>query len=343
VPAPPDYIVRARAPLRIDFAGDGTDVPLFAGQHDGAGVAAALSLSAQVEARLGGRTIRLRGEEPEDRVTLDSPTGITYDGRLDRSKAALNMLPVTGGIELITWVEAPAGGGLGRRAALATALLAVLCECRREPYAAQDLAELAFQLEAVELKRFAGRQDPWIATLGGIRAFRFSGDAVSERAVALEPAALAELNAHLLLAHPARPSGSDRARRYPWDRYAAGDAAVMAALASLRDAVEPMTRALEAGEWQRVGELVAEAGRQCEALDPIWSAGPTRAVVGAAAEAGAWGVKPTGPRSGAGLVIVGPRERREAIAGAVRARGWTLLDATLAAEGVTVWLEPLEA
>jgi galactokinase/mevalonate kinase-like predicted kinase len=191
------------------------------------------------------------------------------------------------------------------------------------------------------LKHGAGRLDPWMAALGGFRALRLSADDVTERAVALEPAALVELSAHLVLAHPARPSGSDGARRRPRDRYAAGDAAVMTALASLRDAVEPMTRALEAGEWRHVGELVAEAGRQYEALDPIWAAGSTRAVVGAACEAGAWGVKPTGPGSGASLLIVGPRERREVIVGAIRARGWTSLDATLAAEGVTVWLEPL--
>jgi D-glycero-alpha-D-manno-heptose-7-phosphate kinase len=343
VPPPPAYTVRARAPLRIDFAGDGTDVPLFAGAHGGAGVAVALSLSVQVEARLGGRTIRLRGEVPEDRVTLDSPAGIAYDGRLDRSKAALNMLPVTGGIELITWVEAPAGTGLGRRAALATALLAALCECRREPYAAAELAELAFHLEAVELKRFAGRQDPWLATLGGFRVFDFQGDAVSERAVALDPAALAELSAHLVLAHPGRPAGSDAGGRYVWERYVTGEAPIAAALAALRDAVDPMTRALEAGEWRRVGELVDETGGRCDVLDPIWSAAPTRAVVAAAREAGAWGAKPTGPRPGAGLLIVGPRERRAAIAGAVQGRGWVVLDATLAGEGVSVWLEPLEA
>ncbi len=343
MPAPPEYIVRARAPLRVDFAGDGTDVPLFAAEHGGAGVAAALSLSAHVEARLGGRTIRLRGEDAEDRVTLDSPLGLAYDGRLDRSKAALNMLPVTGGIELITWVEAPAGGGLGRRGALAAALLAALCECRREPYAAAELAELAFQLEAVELKRFAGRQDPWIATFGGLRTFGFSGNGVTERAVALEPAALAELNAHVVVAHPGRSADSEAARRHVWERYAAGEAPVSAALLSLRDAVDPMTRALESGEWRRVGELVDESGGRCAVLDPVWSAAPTRAVVAAAREAGAWGVKPTGPGPGAGLLAVGPTERREAIAGAVRARGWVVLDATLAGEGVSVWLEPLEA
>jgi len=343
VPPPPDYLVRARAPLRVDFAGDGTDVPLFAGEHGGAGVAVALSLSAHVEARLGGRAIRLCGEDPDDRVTLDSPTALTYDGRLDRPKAALNMLPVTGGIELISWVDAPAGAGLGRRGALATALLATLYECRREPYGALDLAELAFQLEAVELKRFAGRQDPWIATLGGFRAFDFTGDAVTERAVALDPAALAELSAHLVLAHPGRATGSEGAGRRVWERYAAGDAPVAAALAALRDAVAPMTRALEAGEWRRVAELVEETGGRYAALDPIWAAPPTRAVVAALREAGAWGVKPTGPRPGAGLLIVGPRERREGIVGAVRARGWVVLDATLAGEGVAVWLEPLEA
>ena len=30
MPAPPDHIGRARAPLRVDFAGVGTDVPLLA-------------------------------------------------------------------------------------------------------------------------------------------------------------------------------------------------------------------------------------------------------------------------------------------------------------------------
>ena len=343
MPAPPEYIVRARAPLRITFAGDGTDVPLFAGEHGGAGVAAALSLSVQVEARLGGRAIRLRGEDPDDRVTLDSPAAIAYDGRFDRSKAALNMMPVTGGIELITRVEGPAGGGLGRRAALATALLAALCECRREPYAARDLAELAFQLEAVELKRFAGRQDPWMATLGGFRAFSFDTDGVTERVVALAPAALADLSAHLVLAHRGRPAGPETAGRRVWERYTAADAAVVTALRALRDAAEPMTSALEAGEWRRVGELVDESGARCDVLDPVWSASPTRAVVAAARVAGAWGIKPTGPRAGAGLLIVGPRERRAAIAHAVQSQGWVVLDAALAGEGVTVWLEPVDA
>ena len=118
---------------------------------------------------------------------------------------------------------------------------------------------------------------------------------------------------------------------------------VVAALEALRDAAEPMTHALDAADWRGVGELVDEGGRRREALDPIWAAAPTRAVVAAAREAGAWGAKPTGPRSGGGLLVVGPPERRAAIGDAVRGRGWGVLDAALAADGVAVWRQALEA
>jgi D-glycero-alpha-D-manno-heptose-7-phosphate kinase len=343
VPQAPAYSVRARAPLRITLAGDGTDVPPVAGALGGASVAAALNVWAQVEVRLGGRTIRLRGEDPEERVSLESPAAIAYDGHLDRPKAALNMLPVTGGVEILTWVEAPAGTGLGRRGALDAALLAALCECRRDPYTAAELAELAFHLEAVELKRFAGRQDPWLATLGGVRGFTFSGEAVEQRPLALEPAAAVDLSAHLLLAHCHRAfGGSEPTSRRVWEAYAAGDTAVITALAEQREVVEPMIRALEQGDWHRAGDLFDEAAKQRAILDPTWTTEPVCALRDAVRAAGAWGIKPAGMRPGASLLIAGPRERRDAIVTAVKAQGWGVLPTALSTEALTVWLEPRE-
>jgi D-glycero-alpha-D-manno-heptose-7-phosphate kinase len=340
VPEPPEYTVRARAPLRITFAGDGTDVPLFSG--GGASVAASLHLWAHVEVHLGGRTIRLRGDDPDEQVTLESPAAIAYDGRLDRAKAALNMLPVTGGVEILSWVDAGGGTGLGRRAALDAALLAALCECRRDPYSAAELAELAFHLEAVELKRFAGRQDPWLTTLGGVRAFTFAGETVDQRAIALEPTAIEDLSAHLVLVYWRQRPETDTTNRRVWEAYAAGDERIAAALAAQRETVGPMIVALERGDWRRAGELFDEGARQRGALDPSWSADPTQRVLAAARAAGAWGIKPAGLRPGASLLILGPRQRRDDIVAAVKAEGCNLLATTLSSEALTVWLEPLE-
>jgi D-glycero-alpha-D-manno-heptose-7-phosphate kinase len=341
VPAAPAYTICARAPLRVDLAGGGSDIAPFLSREQGAAVAVALSLFARVEVRLGGGTIRLRSEDRFEQVTLRSPAELVYDGRLDAAKAALNMLPVTGGIELLSRCDAPAGAGLGERGARNVAVLAALAHCRNEALAPEDLAELAFQLETAELKRWGGRQDPYMAALGGACALRFDQDAVGVRALARDPEPLAELGAHMLVVFPGRAYAAEGVTRRIWEALEAGDPAVTRALAALRDLAGPMAQELAAGAWRHVGDLLNVAAEYQGQLDPLWSAPPTRALVGAARAAGAWGVKPAGPRPGASLVALGPPERRGAIARAVASQGGMVLDCQPAFQGVEVWREPL--
>lgn len=341
MPEAPPYKVCARAPLRVDLAGGGTDVPLFAAQHGGAAVAAAISLSVRVEVRLGGGTIRLRAEDRDRQVTVPSPSAIAYDGSLDAPKAALNMLPVTGGIEILTRSEAPPGAGLGERGAMNVALLAALAHCRNQAYESTELGELAFQLETEELQRLGGRQDPYIAALGGVQALEVGADAVVARAVPLDPARLADCCSHILIVYLGRAYAAEPAARRTWEAFAAGRPEVVEALVGLRNLVAPVVESLEAGDWRRVGGLFEEAARHYAVLDPIWSAPPTKSLVAAARDAGAWGVKPTGPRAGASLLILGPRDRRSQIAGAARSHGGVALDCEIATQGVSVWREDL--
>jgi D-glycero-alpha-D-manno-heptose-7-phosphate kinase len=341
VPPPLPYKVCARAPLRLDLAGGGSDVPFFAAGKGGAVVAAALGLSVHVEIHLGGRTIRLRAEDRERHVTLGSPAELTYDGILDPPKAALNMLPVTGGIEILTRSDAPPGAGLGERAALNVALLAALSSCRKETYDATELAEMAFQLEAGELRRPAGRADPYIAALGGVHHLAFSADAVAARDLGVDASRLAELGAHLAIVYQGRAYSAESASRRAMDAIAAEEPAVMDALAGLRDLAGPMAQALEAGDWRRAGDLFEDADRFHGVLDPIWSSPPTRALAEAARRAGAWGIKPAGPRAGASLAVLAPRERHAAVVEAAQSAGGVVLESTLAPRGVLVWREDL--
>ncbi len=337
----PTYQVRARAPLRIDLAGGGTDVVPFAAARGGVALAAAVSLSVHVEIQLGGRTIRLRAEDRDQHATLGNPSAIAYDGRLDRPKAALNMLPVTGGLEILTRSDAPSGSGLGARGALNVALLAALAQCRNQTFDATELADLAFQLEKGELDHpLATRQDPYIAALGGVHELRFGAETVAARHLPLDDQVLAELRVHLVVAHFGRSYPADAAARRVFDAHAQGDAGVADALIGLRDLVEPVRAALEVGDWRRLGELFDESARHHGALDPAWCAPPTSSSIQAARAAGAWGVKPAGPRPGAALVILGPSERRDAIAAAVHSCGGGVLDCQVGmAPGVTVWRE----
>lgn len=148
--------VHVRAPMRIDFAGGWTDVETFASSSGGIVTNAAITLYARAEFLVGGNRIRLHAQDLEQHLSLASPSEIVYDGVLDLHKAALNMLPVTGGIEILTRSDAPAGAGLGGSGALDVALLSGLAHIREEGVDGVELAELGYQLETSELHLLGG-------------------------------------------------------------------------------------------------------------------------------------------------------------------------------------------
>ncbi|MBI4421911.1 MAG: hypothetical protein HY560_13890, partial [Gemmatimonadetes bacterium] len=231
--------------------------------------------------------------------------------------------------------------GLGERGALDEAVLAALGHCRNEACESTELADLAFQLETQELRRTSGRQDPYLAARGGIQALMVGGDSVEARAVPLDADLLAECGAHLSLVYLGRAYAAEQAARRVWDAVADSQSAVLDALVGLRDLVAPVMECLEQGDWRRLGQLFDDAAHHSTGLDPIWSAPPTVALVTAIREAGAWGIKPAGPRAGASLLVVGPKDAQIRIASAARAKGGVVLDCRLASQGVRVWREDL--
>ncbi len=88
----------ARAPVRIDFAGGWTDVPDFADTKGGAVANAAITLYTSVECILGGNCYRIHARDIGERVLIRTPADVSYDGKLDLHMAALNLLPVVGGV-----------------------------------------------------------------------------------------------------------------------------------------------------------------------------------------------------------------------------------------------------
>lgn len=332
-------IVRARAPVRLDFAGGWSDVPRFAEAEGGAVTNAALALYTHVECRLGGGAIRLHAEDLGVRVVAAGPTDLVYDGTLDLHKAALNMLPVTGGIEVLTRSDVPAGSGLGASGALDVALVAALARARRETYDAAELAELGFALEALELDLEGGRQDQYAAALGGWQELRFGGDGVRTRAIPAAAERRTELEGRLVVAYTGQSHFSSQTHRRVWEAYLAGRAEVVEALRAIRDLGAAAAPALEAGDWRELARVVDENWRQQQRLDPTISTPAVDRVERAARAAGAWGLKATGAGAGGCLMVLAPPEAVPRVREAVTAAGATTLETTFDVEGVRIWVE----
>ncbi len=327
-----------RAPVRVDFAGGWTDVADFAQSHGGAVVNAAIDLYVNVECLPGGGMYRFHAEDVGERVFLRSPTDIVYDGKLDLHKAALNMMPVMGGVEIITSSDVPAGSGLGASGALDVALLRALAMCRKEEYDAVHFAELGFQLETGELKLAGGRQDQYAAALGGFHQLGFTEDGhVAVRILDLTSEQANDLRRHMAIVYTGQSHFSSQTHDRVWQAYRENQGGVADALHTMRDLVEPLSRALEAGDWREVARGVDENWRQQQILDATISTHATQQIDLAVRDAGAWGIKATGAGAGGCLIVMGPADRQSDIARAAEDQGGRVLEWQFDFSGLTSW------
>jgi D-glycero-alpha-D-manno-heptose-7-phosphate kinase len=321
----------------VDLAGGWTDVPVFAAAEGGVVTNVALALHVHADVLLGGAGLRLVAEDLGQRVAVPGPAGLMYDGRLDLHKAALNMLPVTGGLELLTRSDVPPGSGLGASGALDVALVAALARFREERYDPTELAELAFHLEAVELGLEGGRQDQYAAALGGWHELRFGRDGVTVTPIVPALEQVNELEAMMVVAYTGQSHFSAQTHRRVWAAYADGRQGVADALRAMRDLGAAAAVALRAGDWPGLAAVVDANWREQQRLDATICTPGVRAVEDAVRNAGAWGVKAAGAGAGGCLVILGPPGQRDAVRRAAESAGARVLEARCDFAGVETW------
>jgi D-glycero-alpha-D-manno-heptose-7-phosphate kinase len=329
----------ARAPARIDFGGGWTDVPDYSDREGGVVVNAAINCYVRVDVLGGGNGIRLIAEDLGIHVRYATSGDMRYDGKLDLHKAALNMLPVTGGVEVLSRSDLPAGSGLGGSGALDVALVAALARARGEWYDRPELAELGFHLEAIELKLRGGRQDQYAAALGGFNELIFTEDSVLIKPIDMPGEQAADLVRHLVLIYTGESHFSSDTHHRVWSGYAEGRPQVIDALHTLKDLGNALPAPIRSGDWSELARLMDENWTQQQRLDPTISTPGTKTIEQAARATGAWGLKGAGAGAGGCMVIVCEPSRREAIVRSVEQVGASVLQSEFDFEGVTTWEE----
>src|SRR5690606_22162110 len=122
-------IHRSKAPLRIGLAGGGTDVSPYCDEFGGAILNATISLNANATIEpLEDRRIVLEAFDRGETATFDWNRELPIDGHLDLLKGVYNRVQKDypfekKGFKLSTFVDAPAGSGLGTSSTLVVAIV----------------------------------------------------------------------------------------------------------------------------------------------------------------------------------------------------------------------------
>lgn len=293
----------AEAPVRIDFAGAWTDVPIFYQTFGGATLNAAIDKHVRGELLTGGH------RELKDGMTVHYEANLPWGAGLG-SSAAMNVL----------WL------GLIKGRPLSTVQERL------------SIAEDAFKIEKV-LGIIGGKQDQCASALGGINVFEFSEKGIQSTPVGLSTTRVRELESRLLLCYTGAARLSSRIHENVWGNFAKGHRDIIDALIRMRDSAFEGKEALEKGEFETFGKILTMQFECTKIMDSSTS-NQTLEDLFAMVRENVFGGKPCGAGGGGCVVFCckAENEKRRA-AEKIKSAGFSILDFAFDFHGLRVSAE----
>ena len=168
-------ISKAKSPVRISFAGGGTDLTNYFKIENGVVLNTTINKFAHaiLQKREDSKII-ISSNDFKTTLEFENIKDIKYDGQLNLIKAVIKLLNPNFGFELFTYSDVPPGSGLGGSAVVLSAIIGTFNNFRINKLNSHDIAELAFQAERIELGLSGGWQDQYATVFGGFNFMEFT-------------------------------------------------------------------------------------------------------------------------------------------------------------------------
>jgi len=173
-------IIRSKAPLRLGFAGGGTDVSPYCDEFGGQVLNVTIDMFAYctIEPTVDDKII-FSAIDINEEFECESIPEIDIDKKLILHKGIYNRIvkdynnnkPLS--FKMTTYSDAPAGSGLGSSSTMVVAILKAYMEWLNLPLGEYDMASLAYDIERIDLNLSGGKQDQYAATFGGLNFIEF--------------------------------------------------------------------------------------------------------------------------------------------------------------------------
>lgn len=337
-------IIRSKAPLRLGLAGGGTDVSPYSDDYGGAILNATISMYAYatIEPRNDGKIV-LMSRDRKEYFESSNIEQLPIDGNLDLLKGVYNRVvkdfskePLS--FTLSTFVDAPAGSGLGTSSTLCVAILGAFTEWLKLPLGEYDIAQLAFDIERKDLKMAGGKQDQYCATFGGVNFMEFyKDDRVIVNPLRVKQRYLNELAFNILLYY----TGTSRLSAEIIDDQTANikgkKERSLEAMNTLKEQAYQMKEAVLKGNVEELGIILNKSWASKKQLASSISNSVIDQIYETAIEAGAAGGKISGAGGGGFMMIYCPENSRFEVMDALKPFGGEFRKFVFEEKGLTTW------
>lgn len=333
-------LIRAKAPLRISFAGGGTDVPPYPEKEGGCVLSATINKYAYgtLRPRKDGQ-IKIESVDYGVSINYDVDEVLLYDGKLDLVKAAIKKLrgQESAGFDLFLHSDAPPGTGLGSSSAMMVVLVGLLKEFKNMAFTDYEVANLAYIIERKELGIKGGLQDQYAATFGGFNFIEFLKDRVIVNPLRISQDVINELEYNLLLCYTGGCRLSARIIEDQVSRYERKEEETLQGLRQLKKIAIEMKNALLQRKLNEFGELLHHAWENKKKLSSKITSPEIEEMYEEARKAGALGGKISGAGGGGYLLFYCLFDKKHKVAETLKKLGGTITDFAFEDHGLQTW------
>lgn len=337
-------IYRSKAPLRIGLAGGGTDVSPYSDLYGGAILNATISLSAYATIEpLTENKIIVEALDRNEQQVFDWAPQLPIDGKLNLLKGVYNRIQKdyglpTGGFRLSTFVDAPAGSGLGTSSTLVVAILGAFIEMLKLPLSEYDAAQYAYHIERNDLQLAGGKQDQYAATFGGVNFMEFyEDDKVLVNPLRIRPEYLHELENNLVLYFTDSSRESADIIKEQVKNVNSKNEKSIEAMHHLKEQAKMMKEALLKGKLDEIGRILDYGFAQKRLMAENISNSTIESIYDAAKAAGATGGKISGAGGGGFMIFYCPGNTRYAVINTLNNFGGQVKKYSFTKYGLTSW------
>jgi D-glycero-alpha-D-manno-heptose-7-phosphate kinase len=336
-------IIRARSPLRLGLAGGGTDVSPFSDIYGGYVLNATISMYAyaSIKPRKNDKIV-LNSLDRDERIELEANKELNIDGKLDLLKGVYNRIvkdftkePFS--FELSTYVDAPAGSGLGSSSTLVVAILSAFSEWLHLPLGEYEIAHLAYEIERNDLGFAGGKQDQYAATFGGFNFMEFHNGNVIVNPLRIKREYINELQLNILLFYTGTSRLSSKIIDAQIANVNAKKEQSLEAMHKLKEQALLMKEALLKGKLDEIGEILNYGWQSKKLMTNEISNALIDEIYEEALKAGATGGKISGAGGGGFMMLYCPGNNRYKVIEALQKYGGEFRRYQFTNYGVETW------
>ncbi len=326
-----------RTPVRISFAGGGTDLEAYYGRYGGCVVSTTIDKYFYVFLNVNeDDDIQINSSDYHTFYRHNPDQVLLVDGDLALPKAVLNHFGIHKGLSMFLASEIPPGTGLGSSGSVAVAMVKAISTACGLNLPKEEIAELACHIEIDKLGMPVGKQDQYAAAFGGFNFITFTSEGIVVEPLSIAPEIRRHLKKSLLLFFTGSSRDSAKILKEQKRSSEKDDPQVIAALHAAKETALELKACLERGDLRRFGEL----------LDLTWqhkkrfASGITNPLIdecyALALANGALGGKITGAGGGGFLMLYCEEEYRDQVTKILEEKGLKRMDFHFETEGARI-------